>query len=261
MTTYSPTYKTALDSNRKTAPTAASPFNWLRDGWNDFVGAPAISIMLGSAFTAVCVAAYAAAAALPVLSGTVLSLLLLVSPFIAAAAYYVAQHREQFRTVSLPAILRSVRSRAIAIGLFSLIAALVVGAWVRLSSIAFALYYGAAGDVSAQLAHAWTTGFDHPTIPVFLTAAGILLGSVLFAIGAMALPMIADRDCNAVTAIHKSLLTLRDNKMTMLFWMMTVIAYLAVAILSGLVLMPVVFPLLAYATWHSYRELSESSRS
>ena len=260
MTTYSSTYKNTLDSNRDTAPTAASPFNWLRDGWNDFVGAPMISIMLGSVFTAVCVAAYAAAAALPVLSGTILSVLLLVSPFIAAAAYFVAQHREQYRTVSLPAILRSVRSRAIAIGLFSLIGALLVGAWVRLSSIAFALYYGAAGDSSTQLAHNWITGLDHTAMLVFLTAAGFLLGSALFAIGAIALPMIADRDCNAITAIHNSLVTLRDNKMTMLFWMLTVIAYIAVAIFSGLVLMPLVFPLLAYATWHSYRELSESSK-
>ncbi len=259
MTTYSSTYRHSMNANHNAAPSAASPFNWLRDGWSDFVDAPALSIMLGSVFTVLCVAAYAAAAALPVISGTLLSLLLLTSPFVAAAAYFVAQKREQGDDFTLPVILRSVRNRAAAIGLFALLSALIVGAWVRLSSIAFALYFGTLGDNAAQLAQSWTSGFGYPAMLVFMTAAGAVLGLTLFATGAIALPMIADRNCNVVTAVHSSLLTLRDNWATMLFWMAIVIIYVAVAIFSGLVLMPIVFPLLAYATWHSYRELTASS--
>ena len=261
MTTFSSTYKHDLDLKQQPIPTAASPFNWLRDGWHDFIGSPAVSIMLGSGFTLLCVAAYAAAAALPALSGTVLSVLLLVSPFFAAAAYFVAQQRGQQRAISIPAIVGGVRSRAMTIGLFALLCALIVGAWVRLSSIAFALYFGALGEGAAQLAHNWSAGFDYPAMLIFMITAGVVLGSTLFAIGAIALPMIADRDCNVITAVYSSLNTLRSNALTMLFWMFIVITYVAVAILSGLVLMPIVFPLLAYATWHSYRELSDTPKS
>ncbi len=258
MTTYGSTYRHTTNANHDATPPAARPFNWLRDGWSDFIDAPALSIMLGSVFTALCVAAYSAAAALPVLTGTVLSVLLLASPFITAAAYLVVHNREQAGGVSLTVILRGVRNRATAIGLFALLCALIVGAWVRLSSIAFALYFGTLGDSAAQLAHNWTSGFDNPAMLVFITAAGAVLGLSLFAIGAIALPLIADRDCNVITAVPISLVTLRDNWATMLFWMVIVIAYIAVAVFSGLVLMPIVFPLLAYATWHSYRELTES---
>jgi len=40
----------------------------------------------------------------------------------------------------------------------------------------------------------------------------------------------------------------------MLVWMLMIIALVTVSLLTGLALMPIVFPVLAYATWHSYRE-------
>ena len=50
--------------------------------------------------------------------------------------------------------------------------------------------------------------------------------------------------------------TLRHNALTMVVWMFTLAAIIALALMSSLLLMPVVFPLLAYATWHSYRHLA-----
>jgi uncharacterized membrane protein len=43
----------------------------------------------------------------------------------------------------------------------------------------------------------------------------------------------------------------------MVVWMLVLLSLIVPALMSGLLLMPVVFPLLAYATWHSYRQLTD----
>ncbi|MGB5716087.1 MAG: hypothetical protein WBN81_03235, partial [Gammaproteobacteria bacterium] len=52
--------------------------------------------------------------------------------------------------------------------------------------------------------------------------------------------------------------TLRENSKTMLVWVTLLAVLIGIALASGLILMPLVFPLLAYATWHSYRQLVAS---
>lgn len=256
MTTYTTTFRQTTQSDNNQMTTVSSPVYWLRGGWNDLIAAPMISLLIGGSFTLLCAVAYAAIAAQPVLTTTVLALLLLISPFIAATAYFIAQQHEQKRAPSLHDALGDVRSRALSIGLFSILCTLILGAWVRVSSIAFALYYGTLGEGAAHLARTWTAGFDFPAMLVFLTLTGLVLALTLFAIGAIALPMIADQNSNVVTAVRKSFDTLSKNAATMMVWMVLLTAAIATALLSGLVLMPVVFPLLAYATWHSYRQLA-----
>ena len=68
--------------------------------------------------------------------------------------------------------------------------------------------------------------------------------------------MIADKNSNVVTAVQKSIDTLINNAAVMMVWILFLTAAIAMALMSGLILMPLVFPLLAYATWHSYRQLA-----
>jgi|GEM_PF-3401357 len=81
MMTYSTSFKHVQDRQTSTTLAAASPFTWLQEGWNDFINAPMISVLIGTGFTLLCIIAYTAAAAQPVLSGTVLSLLLMPVAF------------------------------------------------------------------------------------------------------------------------------------------------------------------------------------
>ena len=236
-----------------------SPLDWLQRSWSDLAEAPVVSLIIGGMFTLLCLAAYAAIAVSPLLSATSLALLLLASPFIAATAYSVSRQQAQLPSASLRDAIYEVRMRALGIGLFAVICALIVGAWVRLSSIVFAFYYGSLEvDAAAELARAWTAGSGYPTLLMFLLLTGAVLGTILFAIGVLALPMIAEKNTDIVSAIGKSLGTLRVHPMTMFVWVSFIIGTISLALLSGLVLMPLVFPLLAYASWHGYRQRSQA---
>ena len=256
MANYNTTYDHTPGSDSRRTAAAARPFYWLRAGSSDLAGAPLLSILIGGSFTVLCVIALGVVNTLPMFSVSVLAMLLIVSPFLAAAAYSVARQRDENLAPTLRACLNDIRSRALGIGLFSILSALIVAAWIRLSGIVFALYYGALGESTASIARAWTSGTSLPSMLVFFTVALALLALTLFTIGAFALPIIADRNTNVINAALRSVEILKSNMSSILVWMLLLAAFIAAALLSSLILMPIVFPLLAYATWHSYRQLS-----
>lgn len=258
MSTSSNMYGQGRHFDMKDGLTAATPLRWLERGLMDVVSAPVASLTLGLGFTLLCVAAYAGATAAPGLTVAILVLMLLVSPFFAATAYHVARQLELGISPSLRASLYEVRKRGVAVGLFAMFCGLLVAAWMRLSSITFALYFGAFDLSAAEIAPVWSEGGSSLFLVVFLVLASVVLGLALFITGAISLPIIADRNMNIVDAIRGNLQTLRKNATTTFVWLVLVLSTLAVALLSSLVLLPLVFPLLAYATWHSYRQLSES---
>lgn len=258
MSNHTATYERSQRVQHSGSAPADSPFHWLQEGWHDLIAAPVISAFLGFLFTFACVIAYLAATAVPQLSAVFLLLLLMVSPFIAAAAYFVVHKREQGVRISMHACLKIVRSRSTSIALFSLLSALLLAAWVRLTSITFAIYYGSLGTSAAEVVRFWTAGDGASSVVIFLASATVVFALALFAMGAISLPLIADRNCNVIDAVRIGLHTLRENSKTMLVWMTLLAVLIGIALASGLILMPLVFPLLAYATWHSYRQLVAS---
>jgi uncharacterized membrane protein len=256
MNTMTTEYRQHMQTRQDSPVELTSPVIWLREGWNDFMASPVISLLIGGAFTLLCLSAYAAISISPILSATMLALMLLASPFFAATAYSVARQQEQSGSAHLRAALHEMRVRALGIGVFSVLSALIVGAWVRLSSIVFAIYYGSLEvNNAAELARAWTAGFDYPGMLLFMLITGAALGLTLFVIGALALPMIAEKDSDIITAMANSISRLSEHSLTMFVWISLILGTVSLALLSGLLLMPVIFPILAYASWHSYKHM------
>ena len=254
MSTYLNTHQQAERLVDILPPTASSPFRWLRAGMSDLLSSPITSATLGLAFTGLCVLAYTAATIAPMFSAAILVMLLLTAPYLAAAAYYVPLQREYRDKPSVSACIDGVRNRLLSVGLYAVVCALIVAAWTRLATIAFALYYGnfASGP---EFARVFASGEQSASLLIFLFAASIVLAFVLFAVSAISLPLITERNTDVVTAMRTSLRALLNNKLSLGLWMALIVTLTGAAFLSNLVLMPLIFPLLAYATWHSYRQL------
>jgi len=254
MSTYPNVYHQADRLENVLPPTASSPFRWLRAGMRDLIASPATSAALGLTFTALCALAYTVVASLPMFSAAVLVVLLLTAPYIAAAAYFVPLQREYGDVPSASTCIDGIRNRFLSIGLFAIACAMIVAAWTRLASIAFALYYGSFAS-GAEIARIWTSGQQSSSMLVFLVAASVVLASILFVVSAVSLPLIAERNTDVITAMRTSVHTLRNHTLSLSLWVAVIVALTGAAFLSKLVLMPLIFPLLAYATWHSYRQL------
>jgi uncharacterized membrane protein len=85
---------------------------------------------------------------------------------------------------------------------------------------------------------------------------GFLLASFVFVISAIAIPLILDKDADFITAMQKSYRAVMRNPAAMAVWAAIIVALTMVGIATGFVGFAVIFPVLGYATWHSYRALS-----
>jgi uncharacterized membrane protein len=72
----------------------------------------------------------------------------------------------------------------------------------------------------------------------------------------IALPKIVDRDFDVVQAGIAGMRVIRANPLTVAAWSLVLLVIIALALVSQLLLMPLVFPVLAYASWFCYAELS-----
>ena len=56
-----------------------------------------------------------------------------------------------------------------------------------------------------------------------------------------------------VTAMVTSVKVVRANRLAMLTWFLTIASLMGVALLTGLLALPVILPVLGHASWHLYR--------
>ena len=82
---------------------------------------------------------------------------------------------------------------------------------------------------------------------------GAAIAFFIFSITAISAPMLMDRDVDFVTAMIASFKTVYDNPQPMISWAVLIGFLLLVSLATGLILLPVILPLLGHATWHLYR--------
>jgi uncharacterized membrane protein len=91
------------------------------------------------------------------------------------------------------------------------------------------------------------------------SAVGSVFALVTFAFSAFSLPMICDRDTDAITAVVTSVNAVLRNKPAMAVWVVLIVALTAVGFATALLGLAITIPLLGYATWHGYRETIDAS--
>ena len=230
----------------------SAPLRWLRQGVDDFRRAPVSSLVYGLAFTAACLATATLAGGLPWLTLMLATGLVLTGPYLASGLYAGARQLESGEPVNPWAGLRLLGERKTAMALYSLFLALVVAGWVRLASLLFAIKFDLASP-SVQGYLGMITGGGDPAVVLYALVVGLMLAGVIFVTSAVSIPMIIDRDVNPLTAIHTSARAVKRNWRPMALWAGIILALTLIGIGTGLLAMVLIFPVLGYATWHSYR--------
>jgi uncharacterized membrane protein len=88
------------------------------------------------------------------------------------------------------------------------------------------------------------------------TAVGAVFASVAFAISAIAVPMLLDRKVDVITAVTASVRAVNMNRPAMILWAVLIVGLIAMGFAALFAGLAVAFPLIGYATWHAYRELT-----
>lgn len=226
-------------------------FGWLKSGWNDFLRAPKVSLLYGSLVFLISALVVWLAWQLGgyVLLISALSGFIFIAPLLAFALYSVSRQLELGQTPTLGETMRAIRRPLSNSPVFTLILLVVFLLWARAGMM-----------VQVFFPYGKDTEWDH--IITFLligSVVGSVFATVSFAVSVFSLPMLANRNIDAITAIISSINAVLRNKAAMFVWallicLLTLIGFLTLGL--GLV---VVIPWLAYSSWHGYRQVLDVS--
>lgn len=93
------------------------------------------------------------------------------------------------------------------------------------------------------------------------TAVGAVFAGLIFVTSVVSIPMILDRQVDAVTAGLSSMQVCAQNPVVMLLWGGLITLLVALAMLPGFVGLLVAGPVLGHASWHAYRQLLPRHRA
>lgn len=234
------------------------PWNWLAEGWRDFLAAPGFGITYGLLFTA---------------GGAVLTWLfwlldmfwsilpiaagfMLVAPVLAVGLYDTSRRLMLGERVTSAEAFHSWIPYVKRLAPMGLVLTLFLLAWVRVAQIVFALFFSENPPRPDPLY--LVDVFLSPTSIPFLMVGctiGAALAAFVFAISVVSIPAMMDRDINVVSAIGLSLRVVRRNVWTMALWAWLIALFAGAGIATFYLGLAVTLPIVGHATWHAYRDL------
>jgi uncharacterized membrane protein len=231
-----------------------TPFQWLGAGVNDFKSAPGLSLLYGTLFAAATAGIFLLAVNVPWYAIAYLTGLVVLGPFMASGLYAASRDMERGIAPSITGSVRLLMRRVSYLALFSLMLSLVMAAWIRISALIFAIKFNTLSP-SIEAYTSLLTSSDGWITLSFFAGMGFLLVSVVFIVSAAAVPLILDRDADFISSMQTSYRAVMANPGAMTVWALTIVALTAVGIATAFIGLAIIFPVLGYATWHSYRAL------
>ena len=237
--------------------TADDVYAALAAGWADFRAVPAFGLFFGGVYAFLGVAIFLTLWAMDQPFWIVIFAFAfpLIGPFVAVGLYEVSRRREDGAPLDWAEILAVVwekRTSQIPSMAFVVLAGFLI--WMWAASILVILFLGRLGsysDIDAILGSS-----NGIALVVVGTLVGGVIAFLLFALTAMSLPLLLDRDdVDYVTAMVTSYKAVTSNLQPRLHWGWIISAMLTVAMLPLFLGLVVALPVLGHATWHLYRRV------
>lgn len=231
------------------------PMQWLRMGWNDMRENLGASLSYGVIVAAIGYTILSYAADKPYLFMAAISGFMLIGPLGAAGLYEISRRYEKGEKISLTGSIRGLAQNADGLAFFGAFLAIVLIAWERISAIMFALFYrGEVSNVTNFVSAILGSGENLYFLAAYVVVGGAL-AIVVFALSAISIPLLMDRDTDAFTAAMTSLRAVQMNFDTMMLWAVMIVALIGIGFASLMIGMVILMPLVGHATWHAYRDL------
>lgn len=227
--------------------------NWVRLGGADMLAYKGISLFYGLSFWAMALLLATVFQSKPEYTMSIASGCLLLGPFLALGLYEVSRRRAMGQEPDFASSLTCWRPHLRSMGMLVLVLIVLELLWGRASLVVFAVFFNTGMPSTTGVVQAIFNPENWEFVIAYVVVGGIF-ASLVFAISVVSIPMILDRDTDAISAAITSIEVVLRNLGVMVSWGAGITFLVALALLTpwcmGLV---VVGPLLGHASWHAYR--------
>lgn len=229
-----------------------APFHWLALGWRDLMAAKGIGLFYGAAFWLMAVVLGAVFRSKPEYAMSIASGCLLVGPFLAMGLYEVSRRRELGVSPELATSLTCWDAHIRSMGMLVLVLIVLELLWGRASLVVFAVFFNTGMPSATGVIDAVFNPENWEFLAVYLLVGSAFAGLV-FSLSVISIPMILDRDADAISAAIASMEVVVDNTAVMILWGGLITLLVCLALWPWGLGLLVVGPWLGHASWHAYR--------
>jgi uncharacterized membrane protein len=224
---------------------------WLMLGLRDFGRAPAIGLFYGACFVAMGWALMSVFEHAPVYVLALSAGFLLMGPFMCMGLYRVSQHIERGEAPDFGDSLFAWKTRTGTLAIFGFALLVLEMLWGRAALVVFAVSFDGMPDFKGSVLKL----FDPANIGFIVAylSVGAVFAGLIYSVSVVSIPMILDRQTDAISAALTSLRLVLTQTFVMLCWGATITLLVVLAMLPWFAGLLVVGPVLGHATWHAYR--------
>ena len=124
--------------------------------------------------------------------------------------------------------------------------------WGRASLVVFAVFFNTGMPSTTGVIEAVFNPQNLDFLMMYL-GVGSIFASLVYGLSVVSIPMILDRDTDAISAVLTSLRVVFSHPMVMLVWGLLLSLLVVSALLPWALGIVVVGPWLGHASWHAYR--------
>lgn len=236
----------------------SDPLRWIRLGWADFRRCPRIGLFYGLCFFLMGHALLLVFQSAPAYVMALSAGFLLMGPFLCLGLYDASKALQTpSRQPSLRASMLAWQPAKGTMAIFAGLLLILTLLWGRASMVVFAVSFTTVPAVEKlwlQLLHPENIGF----LLTYSAVAGVFAGLV-FAISVVSIPMIMDRQVDAISAGLTSIRACLKNPGVMLIWGALITLLIGLAMLPVFLGLLVIGPVIGHATWHAYQHIVPAS--
>lgn len=230
----------------------ADPWRWLRQGLRDVQAAPAIALFYGAWFWGMALVLGWVFRSRPEYVMSMASGCLLLGPFLAMGLYDTSRRREAGLAPDLGQSLTCWDRHLGSMGMLVLVLVVLELLWGRASLVVFAVFFNTGMPSTTGVVQAIFNPQNWSFVAVYTLVGGVF-AALVFSTTVVSIPMILDRDTDALTAGITSMRVVLDNPGVMLLWGALITLLVAVSLWAWGAGLLLVGPLLGHASWHAYR--------
>ena len=229
----------------------SQPLHWLRLGFRDFVRHPGIGLFYGACFMGMGWLLLMVYQRAPAYTLALSAGFLLMGPFLCTGLYQVSMRLERGERPDFGDSLTAWDSRMGQMAIFGGALLILEMIWARAALVIFAVSFDGMPDLGNSLPKLLAP--ENIGFIVTYLSVGALFASLIFAVSVISIPMMLDRQVDAITACLTSLRLSLTQTGVMVLWGALITLLVVLAMLPWFAGLLVVGPVLGHASWHAYR--------